>query len=83
LYSLERGGILWGRDKISSIDWYAVGANDLLATQAKDGSWGIQYKNGNDDRLVNTAYAILFLRRAVGWIPTGDGMGLRPIETED
>ena len=65
LFSVERAGILWGREEIGDTSWYAVGAKYLLGAQGKDGSWGTDYAAGESDRLVNTSFAILFLKRAV------------------
>ena len=64
LYSVERAGILWGRERIGDRWWYAQGANELLRLQNADGSWGEDYAGGTD-RPANTAFAILFLKRAV------------------
>jgi hypothetical protein len=64
LYSVERAGILWGREKIGNFWWYAQGANQLLRLQNQDGSWGQDFENATD-KPANTAFAILFLKRAV------------------
>lgn len=74
LFSLERAGILWGRERIGAVMWYAAGATRLVAAQGKDGSWGRDYANGVSDRAVNTAFAVLFLKRAVPPpVETGSG----------
>lgn len=70
LYSIERVGILWNRDKLGGMAWYAVGARQILKHQQKDGAWGQDYKSGASDKLVNTSFAILFLRRTVAGMPT-------------
>ena len=64
LYSVERAGILWGRERIGDRWWYAQGANELLRLQNDDGSWGEDFAAATD-RPANTAFAILFLKRAV------------------
>ena len=64
LYSVERAGILWGRETIGDTWWYNQGANELLRLQNADGSWGEDFK-GATERPANTAFAILFLKRAV------------------
>jgi hypothetical protein len=57
LYGLERAGILASTRFIGDHDWYAEGAEVLLAAQAADGSW----IRGD---VVNTCFAVLFLKRA-------------------
>jgi hypothetical protein len=64
LYSVERAGILWGRERIGDKWWYAQGANELLRLQNPDGSWGQDFGTSTD-RPANTAFAVLFLKRAV------------------
>jgi hypothetical protein len=60
LFSLERMAVLYDLKKIGKTDWYAWGAEDLLGTQAADGSWPAHYKEWNAD----TCFALLFLKRA-------------------
>ena len=55
MYGLERFAVIHGLDEIAGHDWYAEGAEELLARRRKDWSWGT-----TDD----TAFAVLFLRRA-------------------
>jgi hypothetical protein len=55
LYGVERAGMLFGTEQIGSHKWYREGADYLLANQSGDGRW-------ND--VVDTCFAILFLRRA-------------------
>jgi hypothetical protein len=55
LYGLERAGMLYGTEQIGSHWWYPEGAKVLLAAQKADGSW---------EGVLNTCFAILFLRRA-------------------
>ncbi|MFV1959283.1 MAG: prenyltransferase/squalene oxidase repeat-containing protein [Planctomycetota bacterium] len=56
MYGLERACILGHARFVGSHDWYAEGAEALLAEQAEDGSWG--------GVLVDTCFALLFLKRA-------------------
>lgn len=70
LYALERAGILCEREKLGSHDWYAEGAKQLLEAQGKDGAW-----DGDRDKLTNTCFAILFLRKAT--------KPLKPVATVD
>ena len=55
LYGLERAGMLYGTEKFGGHEWYPEGARVLLERQEKNGEW---------DGVVNTCFAILFLRRA-------------------
>jgi hypothetical protein len=55
LYALERVGMLYGTELIGSHWWYPEGAKVLLAAQGGGGEW---------ENVVNTCFAILFLRRA-------------------
>jgi hypothetical protein len=59
LWSLERVAVVYGLEKIGGIDWYAVGADNLVEVQHDDGSWGGDYGPG-----VDTAFALLFLSRS-------------------
>jgi len=59
-YALERAMALSGRDRIKDHPWYPKAAADLLRLQQPDGSW--RTGTGNPD--VNTAFALLTLRRA-------------------
>jgi hypothetical protein len=60
LWSLERVGMAYGLKTIGKKDWYAWGAQALVATQKPDGSWAGGW-GGND---VGTCFALLFLKRA-------------------
>jgi len=55
LFNLERAGSLLSMRNIGTRDWYRDGAEQLLAVQGQDGSFG---------DLVDTDFAILFLKRA-------------------
>lgn len=61
LWSMERLGVLLGLEKLGDADWFKTGADALLKSQKEDGSWPDGFgKNGLSD----TAFAILFLRKA-------------------
>ncbi|HEV3386276.1 MAG TPA: hypothetical protein VG097_15755, partial [Gemmata sp.] len=60
MWSVERVGVIFGLDKIGGIDWYDVGAEDLIAAQNISGSWG----RGGRGAEVDTAFALLFLVRS-------------------
>jgi hypothetical protein len=64
LYALERAGMLCEAEKLGTRDWYAEGAGKLLEAQGKDGAW-----DGDRDKITNTCFAILFLRRATKPLP--------------
>ncbi len=66
LYALERAGILSARPAFGPHDWYRAGANHLLAAQKADGSWDGGGGEGREsaEPLVDTCFAILFLRKA-------------------
>ena len=61
LWTIERLGVLLGLEKIGGVDWYAKGADILIKSQTADGSWPAEH---NDKGLSQTAFAILFLRKA-------------------
>jgi hypothetical protein len=60
LWSLERVAVAYGLATIGKKDWYAWGAEILLETQNRNGSWMGQYGQGG----IDTCFAILFLRKA-------------------
>ncbi len=59
MYAIERAGILYGTAKFGKHLWYKEGAEVLLKRQKPDGSW-----EGHSDKVWNTCFAILFLKRA-------------------
>jgi hypothetical protein len=60
LWSLERVCVALDLETLNKIDWYAWGADSLLASQQPDGSWKGKYATCGAD----TCFALLFLRRA-------------------
>jgi hypothetical protein len=60
LWSLERVAVALDLKTIGKKDWYAWGAEILLANQQADGSWQGNYGDCGAD----TCFALLFLRRA-------------------
>jgi len=58
-YGLERIAIFYRFDTIGGLDWYREGAAAYVHAQGSDGSW--RTRHGGD---VDTAYALLFLKRA-------------------
>ncbi len=61
IYSVERAGSAAGTDWFGDRPWFKEGADYLLGAQNGDGSWG---NEGGGKKVANTAWAILFLRRA-------------------
>ena len=59
LWSLERVGVIFGLDKIGNIDWYDLGADELVNAQLASGGWGRGLGNN-----VDTSFALLFLSRS-------------------
>ena len=59
LWSVERIGMIYGKDQIDGKDWYEWGYPIVLKTQKEDGRW--QDRHGP---LVDTCFALLFLKRA-------------------
>jgi hypothetical protein len=59
LWSIERLGVLLGLEKLGTVDWFASGSDALVKTQRPDGGW-----SEGKERLSDTSFAILFLRKA-------------------
>ncbi|MBI3857863.1 MAG: zf-HC2 domain-containing protein [Planctomycetes bacterium] len=60
LYALERAAILYGTEQIGGNYWFAKGVSALVDSQRPDGSW----KSGSGDVVMDTCFAVLFLRKA-------------------
>lgn len=63
LWSLERVAVAYGLDTIATRDWYAWGAELLLAGQAGDSTWHGEHAHAYGP-VPDTCFALLFLRRA-------------------
>jgi hypothetical protein len=63
LWTLERVGVLYRAQKIGDKDWYQWGAELLVDNQNDDGSWFNNSYFGATPQ-VDTAFALLFLKRA-------------------
>src|SRR5206468_11487151 len=65
LFNLERAGLATGFKYFGPHAWYRELAADVIARQEPDGSWGAADRStgGAQDRLIETAYALLFLSR--------------------
>jgi hypothetical protein len=64
MWSVERIGVLLGLDKLGETDWYTVGADGLIAQQQETGGWTSAWTEADPEGLSDTAFAILFLRKA-------------------
>lgn len=60
-YGIERIGVASGYKYFGDKDWYAVGADELVRRQKKDGSFDSNYPGSSP--IPNTAFALLFLSR--------------------
>src|SRR5262249_7646553 len=58
MWSLERVAVAYDLKTIGHKDWYAWGAEILVASQGADGSW-----EGEHGAPVDTCFALLFLKR--------------------
>jgi hypothetical protein len=59
LWSVERVAVLYNLKTVGQVDWYAWGADLLLANQQSDGSWRERLPG-----IPDTCFALLFLARA-------------------
>ncbi len=68
LYSVERACEMSGTKRLDDkIDWYEIGAHALVESQHADGSWAGPKPGSNrqgQPHTINTAMAVLFLKRA-------------------
>ncbi len=69
-YGIERACVLTGTRKFNEYDWYKRGASELIRGQATDGAWWSKDAKARRGKgwgygpAIETAYALLFLRRA-------------------
>ncbi len=68
LYSLERAMIVAGVEKLGGHDWHHEGAALLLSQQKPDGRW----EGAQTTPVIDTAFALLFLKRATIPVETVD-----------
>ncbi len=71
LMAIERAAVLSEWDEVAGLPWYETGATWLLEQQKNDGGWADGSDKGADSKQHETAFAILFLRRAARGIATG------------
>jgi hypothetical protein len=74
LYAMERVGMLASLEKIGAHAWYKEGAELLLGKQHPDGAWAYEGKAFTKyQKLWDTCFAILFLRRTTAPVETRSG----------
>jgi hypothetical protein len=81
LYGVERACILTGTRRFNDFDWYAEGAKILLETQKESGAWGDNSVRGvftgrGYGEACDTAFALLFLKRATTRLAGSEGGGV-------
>ncbi|MFO0866285.1 MAG: hypothetical protein U0744_16835 [Gemmataceae bacterium] len=64
LWSLERVAMLYNLKTIGGKDWYGWGAQILIVNQSQDGSWAQSSSFAGSEPIVNTCFALLFLKRS-------------------
>ena len=64
LWAMERIAVLYDLRKLGDKDWYLWGAEILVCHQLADGSWGDDGGFPGQSPIVNTCFALLFLKRA-------------------
>ena len=72
LYGVERAGILGGTEKLGDHWWYSEGVDHLLKAQDQKHGFWLSEKSGMESvggAAADTAFAILFLRRATKPLP--------------
>jgi hypothetical protein len=77
LWSLERMAVVYDWQKIGDVDWYVWGSALILPAQQNDGSWMDSWSPS-----VDTAFALLFLKRANVVKDLTVELKSRPIEIE-
>lgn len=64
LWSLERVGMLYNLKTIGGKDWYGWGAQILVVNQSQDGAWSHSAQFHGSEPIINTCFALLFLKRS-------------------
>jgi hypothetical protein len=64
LWSIERVGVMYNLTKFMDRDWYQWGAEQLVESQNADGSWNGGTTYPGETPFLDTALALLFLKRA-------------------
>ena len=61
MWALERVSMIYDLKTVGDKEWYRWGAEMLLANVKPEGYWDVK---GNTDELINSCFALLFLRQA-------------------
>jgi hypothetical protein len=64
MWSVERIGVLLGLEQMGEVDWFQRGADALLKSQKEEGGWPTAWADADKNGLSDTAFALLFLRKA-------------------
>ena len=64
LWAMERIAVLYDVRQLDKKDWYRWGAEILIGHQGQDGSWSEEGGYPSQHPVLNTAFALLFLKRA-------------------
>jgi hypothetical protein len=64
LWAVERVAVLFNLKQIGEKDWYRWGAEILAANQMPSGEWDFKSTGGGYHPVVDTSFALLFLKRA-------------------
>jgi len=64
LWAMERIAVLYDLRKLNKKDWYLWGAEILVCHQKGDGSWGDDGGFPGQHAIINTCFALMFLKRA-------------------
>ncbi|OUW43996.1 hypothetical protein CBD41_06440 [bacterium TMED181] len=92
MYSLEKVGDLGGIEKFGTHDWYQVISEHLLSRQSSEGSWINMGNYAGQSSRVDTAFALLILKRASAMLTrsatsfvifSGGGSATESVQSED
>jgi hypothetical protein len=64
LWAMERVAVLYDIQKLGKKDWHLWGAEILICHQRGDGSWDLDGGYHGQHPVLNTCFALLFLKRA-------------------
>jgi len=64
LWAMERIAVLYDVRQLDKKDWYRWGAETLIGHQSPDGSWAEDGGYPGQSPTLNTAFALMFLKRA-------------------
>lgn len=64
LWGVERVCVLYGVESVGNKDWYHWGAEALVANQEADGSWFKKDNYPGAAPVIDTSFALMFLKRA-------------------